>query len=391
MKFKVAERLAQIEEYYFSKKLQEIQQMNLDGCDVINLGIGNPDLAPPNNVQKIAAEVILKDNSHGYASYKSIPELRSALSSWYESTYDVKLNPENEILPLLGSKEGIFYLSMAMLNPGDQVLIPNPGYPAYASVARLLGAEILYYELTEQNHWCPDLESLKKLDLSRCKLMWVNYPHMPTGQVVGPDFFHKLIDFAKEKKIIICNDNPYSLILNESAPLSLLKVDIKKEVSIELNSLSKSFNMAGWRVGAILGPKEVIDAVLRVKSNVDSGMFLPVQFGAIEALRTDEDWHKNRNQIYKRRRQIIWDIFDLLNFTYDKNQVGLFVWARAPDHIKEVASFLDTVLKKSYVFITPGMIFGTGGLRYARLSLCANEETLLKAKTRLENHLRGQQ
>lgn len=387
MKLQLADRLQQVEEYYFSKKLQEIALMRSQGKDVINLGIGSPDLVPPSGVIEKAITCIQQPTSHGYSSYRSIPELRKAMSSWLQGTYQIILQPDQEILPLLGSKEGILYLSLALLNPGDRVLIPNPGYPAYASVAKLIGAEIVYYDLKGENNWLPDFDQLQKLDLSRCKLMWVNYPHMPTGASATGKLFKDLISFGERKKIVICNDNPYGLILNETPPLSILSFDKEKKVSCELNSLSKSFNMAGWRVGVFLGCRELIDAVIAVKSQVDSGMFLPIQMGAIEALGVGEEWHKKRNGIYEERRRLVREIFDLLGFDYRKDQVGLFVWAKAPDKIKEVHEYLDLVLHGANVFITPGMIFGSNGQRYARISLCAPVERLKEAVDRIRSFL----
>ncbi len=384
----VASRLQQVEEYYFSKKLEQIAQMRAKGIDVINLGIGSPDLSPSDAALKKASETLMLATSHGYASYRSLPELRLAMANWYQATYEVKLNPDNEVLPLLGSKEGILYLSMALLNPGDKVLVPNPGYPAYASVAKLLGAEIIYYELTEESGWMPDFKKLSTLDLSGCKLMWVNYPHMPTGKAASKTFFDELVLFAKEKKILVCNDNPYSLVLNETRPLSLIASDPKMEVTAELNSLSKSFNMAGWRVGMFLGSAELVNAVIAVKSNVDSGMFLPIQRGAIEALKVDEAWHKERNNTYRERRKHIWEIFDLLKLKYDKDQVGLFVWAKAPDSVSNVTDYVDKILFEAHVFLTPGMIFGSNGNRFIRASLCAPVETLVKAKARIQEFLK---
>jgi LL-diaminopimelate aminotransferase len=383
-----ANRLANVQEYYFSKKLEQIAHMRASGIDVINLGIGSPDLMPTDSVLKKTSETILQANAHGYSSYRSLPELRAALAQWYKETYKVNLKADSEVLPLLGSKEGILYLSMALLNPGDKVLVPNPGYPAYASVANLVGAQVIYYDLTDETNWLPDLNQLRKLDLAGCKLMWVNYPHMPTGKVGDQKTFDDLIQFAHEKKILVCNDNPYSLVLNKTSPLSLLASDPKMEVSAELNSLSKSFNMAGWRVGMFLGSKELVDAVIAVKSNVDSGMFLPIQRGAIEALKVPQDWHDERNKIYAERRNHIWEIFDLLKFEYDKEQVGLFVWAKTPDTISDVTDYVDNILLKAHVFLTPGMIFGSNGNRFVRASLCAPVETLVKAKERLKEFLK---
>lgn len=381
---KKADRLNKVEEYYFSKKLQEIQVMRSQGINVINLGIGSPDLVPPEAALKKTSSMIQQSQVHGYASYRSIPELRAAMADWLGRTYHITLDPEKEVLPLLGSKEGILYLSLAILNPGDEVLIPNPGYPAYTSVTDLVGARALKYDLTDENDWMPDLKKLGEMDLSRCKLMWVNYPHMPTGREASENLFSELVAFGREKKILICNDNPYGLVLNEKPPKSLIEADPKMEVVCELNSLSKSFNMAGWRVGMFLGSSELVNAVISVKSNVDSGMFLPIQWGAIEALGVGEDWHKERNSIYRERRQIIWEIFDLLGYSYSKKQVGLFVWAKAPDKVKEVVTHLDDLLHRGHVFLTPGMIFGSNGNRFARASLCASLENLKMARERVK-------
>lgn len=381
---KKADRLNDVQEYYFSKKLEQIAKMRASGLDVINLGIGSPDLVPPSEALEETCRTIMKPNTHGYASYRSIPELRTGIAQWYEGTYGVRLNPESEVLPLLGSKEGILYLSMALLNPGDKVLVPNPGYPAYSSVAKLLGAQIIYYDLTDEKDWLPDLTKLRSEDLEGCKLMWVNYPHMPTGKLAPKECFDELVAFAREKKILICNDNPYSLVLNETKPLSIFGSDPKMDVTAELNSLSKSFNMAGWRVGMFMGSKDLVDAVVAVKSNVDSGMFLAIQRGAIEALKVSSSWHDERNEIYRERRKHIWEIFDLLNLKYDREQVGLFVWAKLPDSVSEVESFVNAILLKAHVFLTPGMIFGSNGNRYVRASLCAPTELLIKARERIK-------
>lgn len=383
-----ADRLKKVEEYYFSKKIEQIAKMRSGGIEVINLGIGSPDLAPPDRVLKKASESIMDLTIHGYSTYRSSPELREGLSLWLTKTYGIKVNSNNEILPLLGSKEGILYLSMALLNPGDTVLIPNPGYPAYASVANLLGAKIKYYDLTEENGWLPNLLELEAEDLSNTKLMWVNYPHMPSGKSANKNFFRELVAFAKKKKILLCNDNPYGLVLNRKEPISLIEADPQMEVSAELNSLSKSFNMAGWRVGFFMGSSELVNAVISVKSNVDSGMFMPIQKGAIEALMIDPLWHEERNKIYQRRRDHVWEIFDLLGFTYSKDQVGLFVWAKSPSKIKDVEEYIDQLLLDAHVFLTPGMIFGSNGNRFARASLCSSEENLIKAKEKIKRYLK---
>ena len=384
MIIETANRLKNVQEYYFSKKLEQIASMRAQGIQVINLGIGSPDQVPPPQAIQAAVTALGQENTHAYASYRSTPELRQAMGQWYKRTYEVSLNPATQILPLLGSKEGVLYLSMAFLNPGDAVLVPNPGYPAYASVAELLGAQIIYYDLTDENGWLPDLEKLNAMDLSKVKLMWINYPHMPTGQSANLDFFKRMVQFAKAKRILLANDNPYGLVLNESAPLSIIKADPEMEVVCELNSLSKSFNMAGWRVGMFLGAQDVVDAVLRVKSNVDSGMFLPVQIGAAEALNVNPAWHVARNEVYAKRRALVYQIFDCLKFLYRKDQVGLFVWAKAPEEVTVVSDYLDKVLLDVNVFLTPGMIFGSNGNRFARASLCASENVLKEALERVK-------
>ncbi|MGK5090311.1 aminotransferase class I/II-fold pyridoxal phosphate-dependent enzyme [Bdellovibrionota bacterium FG-2] len=378
-----AKRLEQVSEYYFSKKLEEIRQMRSQGKDVINLGIGSPDLAPSSSTLTAAAEALHSSKNHGYGSYRSTPELRAAMAEFYHKTYGVGLNPNDEILPLLGSKEGIFYISMAFLDPGDGVLVPNPGYPAYSAIASLVGAKIHTYDLTAENGWLPDFQKLEEMNLTGCKLMWVNYPHMPTGTQADKRVFEKLIAFGKSKGILICNDNPYSLVLNPEPPLSLLSADPKLEHCLELNSLSKSFNMAGWRVGMALASREIIDAILQVKSNVDSGMFQPIQTGAIEALKNPEEWHRQRNEIYAERKKVACKIVESLGLTCDSNQVGMFLWAKASHEIPDVALFLDRVLRKHHVFLTPGFIFGSNGVRYVRCSLCAPVDLLEEALRRV--------
>lgn len=382
---KNADRLEHISEYYFSRKLEEIRVMNQQGADVINLGIGSPDLAPSSETLLATEKSLKSPSSHGYASYRGSVEFREALSRWYKKKYHVKVAPENEVLPLLGSKEGLFYISMAFLNPGDQVLVPNPGYPAYTSVTQLAGAEVIPYHLTEEQDWQPPFLQLEKMDLSRVKIMWVNYPHMPTGSPARADTFKKLIAFGAKNNILICHDNPYSLVLQNEEPLSLLCFDPDKQNSLELNSFSKAFNMAGWRIGMVMAHAKIIEAILKVKSNVDSGMFLPLQMGAIRALENSEDWHKQRNDIYRERRDLVWQIFDLLGLKYAKNQVGLFVWARVPDEILKVEDWVDHLLKTRRVFLTPGFIFGSQGSHYVRSSLCAPVEKLKEVIRRLES------
>jgi LL-diaminopimelate aminotransferase len=380
-----AGRLSQISEYYFSKKLEEIRLMNQTGAAVINLGIGSPDLAPSKETLAATELSLNNPHSHGYSSYRGLLEFREAIGRWYEKTYQVKAAAESEVLPLLGSKEGLFHISMAFLNPRDQALVPNPGYPAYTSVTRLAGAEPISYDLTADHDWQPDFLRLQKMNLSKVKIMWVNYPHMPTGSSARPDTFKKLIDFGAQNNILICHDNPYSLVLQNKEPLSLLKFDPEKKYSLELNSMSKAFNMAGWRIGMVLAHQKIIEAILKVKSNMDSGMFQPLQMGAIRALEGSSEWHEERNAIYRERREVVYQIFDQLNLQYAKDQVGLFVWARVPDQILSVEKWVDQILKANRVFLTPGFIFGSNGDRYVRSSLCASVDKLIEAKRRLEN------
>ncbi len=372
---KVADRLSGIQEYYFSTKLRQIDEMNKAGKNVINLGIGSPDLPPHPDVIKTLAEEAEKPNQHGYQSYKGSPVLRNAISKWYKKWYNVDLNPDTEILPLIGSKEGIMHICMTYINPGDVVLIPNPGYPTYKSAATIAGANVYAYTLKEENNWCPDFNELEKLDLQKVKLMFVNYPQMPTGQLPTNEMFKELISFAKKHQILVVHDNPYSFILNDH-PMSLLSVEGAMEVVIELNSFSKSHNMAGWRVGMLSGAKERIEEVLRFKSNMDSGMFLPLQLAAAKALELDQDWYDSVNAVYKKRREKVFNLLDLLNCSYNKNQAGLFVWASIPANYKDGYELSDKVLEEANVFITPGGIFGNAGNNYVRVSLCTPEEKL---------------
>ncbi len=380
---KVADRLSGIEEYYFSTKLRQIDQMNKEGKNVINLGIGSPDLPPHPDVIKTLAEEAEKPNQHGYQSYKGSPVLRNAISKWYKKWYNVDLNPDTEILPLIGSKEGIMHICMTYINPGDMVLIPNPGYPTYKSAATIAGANVYAYTLKEENNWCPDFNELEKLDLQKVKLMFVNYPQMPTGQLPTNEMFKELISFAKKHQILVVHDNPYSFILNDH-PMSLLSVEGAMEVVIELNSFSKSHNMAGWRVGMLSGAKERIAEVLRFKSNMDSGMFLPLQLAAATALELDQDWYDSVNAVYKKRREKVFNLLDLLNCSYNKNQAGLFVWASIPANYKDGYELSDKVLEEANVFITPGGIFGNAGNNYVRVSLCTPEEKLDEAIDRIK-------
>ena len=379
---KPADRTGNVQEYYFSQKLAQIDKMRREGSDVINLGIGSPDQPPSENTVSALIAEAKKSDSHGYQSYTGIPALRKAFSEWYKKYFHVNLNPDNEILLLMGSKEGIMHISMAFVNPGDEVLVPDPGYPTYSSVTYLVGGIVRKYDLSEESGWLPDLESLEKSDLSKVKLMWVNYPHMPTGVKGSMDLFEKLVAFSKRHGILLCNDNPYSFILNNDYK-SLLSVDGAKETVLELNSLSKSHNMAGWRIGMVAGHSDYIKSVLKVKSNMDSGMFLAMQMAAVEALNNHESWYTAVNTVYIRRRKIVEEIMDLLNCRYDKTQVGLFVWGRIPEDIPDCESYIEEMLMKTLVFITPGFIFGRNGERYIRISLCATEEKLNEAKNRI--------
>ena len=381
MKSAKAKRLNKIEEYYFSSKLREIEEMNRSGENVINLGIGNPDLRPPAGVVDKLTESSKDPGNHGYQSYRGISALRQAFSEWYKIYYGVDLDPDSEILPLMGSKEGIFYISMAFLNEGDKVLVPDPGYPTYKAVSEMVGGEAVPYDLTEKNRWFPDLDSLDKSDLSQVKLMWVNYPHMPTGAKANRSFFKELVDFGKKHDIILCHDNPYSFILGED-PISLLETENSKNYVLELNSLSKSHNMAGWRVGMIAGNPEFINYINDVTSNIQSGMFLPIQYAAIKALENSKSWYFELNKTYSMRRDLVWEILESLGCIFGKDQGGLFVWARIPGE-SDSYDFSDEILRKTRIFITPGSIFGKNGSGYIRISLCSPEEVLLEAKERI--------
>ena len=372
-----AKRLNDVKEYYFSIKLREVRSLIDQGKPIINLGIGSPDLSPPETV----INALKNADTHGYQSYQGLPQLRKAIASFYAKNYGVNLNFQNQILPLMGSKEGILHISMAFLNKGDKVLIPNPGYPTYESVTRLLEAEPLLYNLNEDKNWWPDLKEIEKNDLSEVKIMWVNYPHMPTGSNADEQLFKKLIAFGKKHQILIVNDNPYSFVLNNE-PKSILSVEGALDIAIELNSLSKTFNMAGWRVGMVVGHENYLDAVLKVKSNMDSGMFYGIQKGAIEALGLSSDWFEDMNQIYRKRRDIVWKICDELNCTYDKDSSGLFVWAKIPAG-KKSEEVTDHILYKHDVFITPGTVFGQQGEGYIRFSLCIDENQIQEVLERL--------
>jgi aspartate/methionine/tyrosine aminotransferase len=381
-----ANRLNGIGEYYFSQKLREIDELNKAGKNIINLGIGSPDMPPHPAVIKTLQEESAKPNVHAYQSYKGSPVLRKAVSDWYKKWYNVDLNPDTEILPLIGSKEGIMHICMTYLNEGDKVLVPNPGYPTYTSAAKLAGGTPVYYDLTEANNWFPDFEALEKVvkEQGNVKLMFVNYPHMPTGQLPTRKAFEAVVAFAKKNNLLLVHDNPYSFILNEQ-PESLLSVEGAKDVVIELNSLSKSQNMAGWRVGVLVAAKERIDEVLRFKSNMDSGMFLPVQLAAATALNLGKDWYDSVNNVYRERRKKVFQLLDMLQCEYDTTQAGMFVWAKIPTTYADGYALSDKVLYESNVFITPGGIFGSNGNGYIRVSLCAPVERFEEAIRRIEN------
>jgi len=376
-------RLSRIHEYYFSKKLEEVRMLRESGAAIINLAIGNPDLSPSVKVIESLTNSALDSSNHGYQSYKGIPELRKEITEFYQRIYGVSLNPEKEVLPLLGSKEGISHISMAFLNLDDEVLIPNPGYATYSSVSHLMQATIRSYDLDEYRDWTVDIGKLQKSDLSKVKILWLNYPNMPTGAKGSLKVFDQLIKLAFEHSFLICHDNPYSLILNED-PLSIMQCDGAKEVSLELNSLSKSHNMAGWRLGWVCGNEKYINSVLKVKSNIDSGMFLPIQHGGIEALKAESDWHIERNKHYAERKKFVLQLLDLLNCTYSDKQSGLFVWAKVNEAVKDVSEFCDDLLKNAHVFITPGKIFGSNGERFIRVSLCNKVENIKEAIRRIE-------
>ena len=378
-----ANRLNSVQEYYFSRKLKEVRQLISEGKPVINMGIGSPDLSPDKSVIEAIQKAMFDDKAHEYQSYQGLPELRKGFADFYSNKFGVNIDYNLEILPLMGSKEGIMHISLAFLNEGDEVLIPNPGYPTYASVTKLVQAKPIYYDLTEENDWQPNFEHLEQTDLSKVKIMWVSYPHMPTGANATLELFEKLITFGKKHQILIINDNPYSFVLNEK-PLSILQIDGAKDIALELNSLSKTYNMAGWRVGMVLGNTKLIDSILKVKSNMDSGMFYGIQKGAIEALKLDNNWFNHQNEIYTKRRNLIFQLAEKLNCTYSKEAVGMFVWAKLPEGIS-AEEFIDNILIKKHIFITPGTIFGSNGNGYIRFSLCVSEEKIEEAIKRF-NH-----
>ena len=378
---RVADRLNHIEEYYFSKKLREVKKLELDGRPIINMGIGSPDISPPKKIIKSLEKSLYQKNAHRYQSYKGTDLLRKSIQSFYKKKYNVKLNSEKNILPLLGSKEGIMHISLAFLNPGDEVLIPDPGYPTYSSVTNIVGAKPVYYDLIQENSWLPDINKLNQMDLTKVKLMWINYPNMPTGADLDSNNFNELVLFAKKNKILIINDNPYSLILNDN-PKSIFSLKNSIDYCLELNSLSKSFNLSGWRVGMLIGSKKNIDSVLKIKSNMDSGMFFGIQMGAADALQLGEKWFKKINNIYYKRKKLVHQICDILNISYNPNSVGMFVWGKINSN-KSSKEMTDYLLYEKNIFIAPGFIFGKNGEGYIRFSLCVDEELIIEAKKRL--------
>lgn len=385
MEIEVAKRLQHTEEYYFSKKLREIDALNQGGANVLNLGIGSPDLPPHPEVVQTLVDYASKPNTHAYQSYRGVPALRQAVATWYDRYYGVTLDADTQVLPLIGSKEGIVHICMTYLQEGDQVLVPNPGYPTYASAVRLSGATVVPYALSEALGWFPDLDALEQQDLSAIKMMWVNYPHMPTGAAATAEFFERVVAFARKHRILLCHDNPYSFILNDR-PRSLMTTKGAMDVAIELNSLSKSANMAGWRIGMLVANATRINDILRFKSNMDSGMFLPAQMAAAKALSLGPEWYQTLNETYRERRQYVFNILDTLGCTYDLQQVGMFVWAKIPANYASGYALSDDVLNQARVFITPGGIFGDAGNAYVRISLCAPierfEEAIARIKTR---------
>ncbi|HEU5290005.1 MAG TPA: aminotransferase class I/II-fold pyridoxal phosphate-dependent enzyme [Cyclobacteriaceae bacterium] len=390
IKISTAKRINSVEEYYFSKKLAEVRSLDQPAgqagtpeLKVINLGIGSPDQAPSSETIEALNISAKNPANHGYQNYKGIPPLRKGIADFYQRVYNAKLDPESMILPLMGSKEGIMHISMAFVDEGDEVLIPDPGYPTYSSVTNLVGGKIKTYQLKEDLNWGIDVNALRKTDLSKVKIMWVNFPHMPTGRIASRKELKELVDLARENNFLIVNDNPYSLILNDQ-PLSILSIDGAEDVALELNSLSKSHNMAGWRIGWVAGKKEFIDAVLKVKSNMDSGMFLGLQHAAVEALKNGEEWFTSLNKVYSERRKAANKILDVLECSYAEKQSGLFVWAKVPDRIADVEKWIDEILYGTKVFITPGFIFGETGKRFIRISLCSPVEQLTEALNRIK-------
>lgn len=385
--FKPADRLADVQEYYFSRKLKEVAQLNAEGRDIISLAIGSPDMPPSDRTIQVLCDEARKPDAHGYQPTVGTPELKQAMAAFYKRWYGVTLEPQTEIQPLIGSKEGILHVTLAFVNPGEQVLVPNPGYPTYTALSRLLGAEVVNYDLTEAGGWQPDFEQLERMDLSRVKLMWTNYPHMPTGARARRETYERLVAFAQEHGIVVVNDNPYSFILNDGERLSILQVAGAKECCIEFNSMSKSHNMPGWRVGMLSTNAEFIRWILKVKTNIDSGTFRALQLAAAEALTNNEDaWHEQANvRVYATRRAIAEQIMTALGCTFDATQTGMFLWGRIPDSTANVEDLTERVLHEARVFIAPGFIFGSNGNRYVRISLCAKDERMREALRRISN------
>ena len=376
-----ADRLNSVKEYYFSTKLREVRGLMAQGKPIINMGIGSPDLAPSPQVLETLRNSIIDAGAHQYQSYQGLPQLRKAIADFYQQKFEVAVEPDSEILPLMGSKEGIMHISMAFLNEGDEVLLPNPGYPTYASVTNLVGGVPVTYDLNEEKGWFPDLDELAKKDLSKVKLMWISYPHMPTGATATMEQLESLVDFAKRNNMLLVNDNPYSFVLSNN-PTSILSIEGAKEHTLELNSLSKTFNMAGWRVGMVLGSAAHITAILKVKSNMDSGMFYGIQMGAIAALQSGPEWFEALDRVYSTRRELMFELADTLGCTYDKNAVGMFVWCKLPEGAGPSEEFIDQVLYDKDIFIAPGTIFGSNGEGYIRFSLCVKEEKIKEAIAR---------
>ena len=379
---RAANRLNSVQEYYFSRKLREVSQRIANGQDVINMGIGSPDLSPPEAALTALTESLSQPTAHKYQSYQGTPALRQTMATYYQDAFGVTLNPENEVLPLMGSKEGIMHISMAFLNEGDGVLIPNPGYPTYESVTKLVGARAVPYTLSAATNWLPNLDEIAKQDLTDVLLMWVNYPHMPTGAKANAVFLSELVAFAKTHDLLIINDNPYANILNDS-PMSLLEVPGARDIALELQSLSKAYNMAGWRVGMVCGSSAHIQDILKVKSNMDSGMFFGLQQGAIAALEQGVDWFSKLNATYRSRRELIWQLAEALGTTFEHDTAGMFVWAKLPEGALDSEAYIDTLLERHHIFIAPGTIFGTAGEGYVRFSLCVNEARIQEALKRI--------
>ncbi|MFK7952532.1 MAG: pyridoxal phosphate-dependent aminotransferase [Ekhidna sp.] len=382
-----SDRLKDIGEYYFSHKLREIEGLNNSGRNILNLGIGNPDFEPPKEVMSALAEALLEPRFNGYQSYKGLPELRVAISTWYKRHFSTTLNPDSEVLPLMGSKEGVMHISMAFLNKGDGALVPNPGYPTYSSVTKLAGGRPIAYQLSEANDYLPEIAELEALDLTQVKLMWINYPHMPTGKECSRSVFNDLIAFCKKHEIILINDNPYGFTLTNE-PLSLLEDRSETDLVLELNSLSKSHNMAGWRVGMLCGNADLINTVLTFKSNMDSGMFKPIMRASIEALKQPQNWYDDLNVTYKKRQAKVFEIADLLECTYDRNQVGMFVWTKIPEQEKDGKMYADKLIDLYDIFVPPGMVFGDEGNQHIRFSLCSSEEVWNEVLQRIRKNRR---